>query len=48
VLGRQVVGRLGPLGFLADNLSADGYEIIEADCAGDGQRLMESKFRYSL
>jgi DNA-binding response OmpR family regulator len=30
--------------FLADNLSADGYEIIEADCAGDGQRLMESKF----
>jgi DNA-binding response OmpR family regulator len=30
--------------FLADNLSADGYEILEADCAGDGQRLMESKF----
>jgi DNA-binding response OmpR family regulator len=30
--------------FLADNLSADGYEILEADCASDGQRLMETKF----
>ena len=30
--------------FLADNLSADGYEILEADCAADAQQLMETKF----
>jgi DNA-binding response OmpR family regulator len=30
--------------FLADNLSADGYEIVEADCAADAQRMMETKF----
>jgi DNA-binding response OmpR family regulator len=30
--------------FLADNLSADGYEILESDCASDAQRLMGSKF----
>src|SRR6188472_1579187 len=30
--------------FLADNLSADGYEIIESDCATDAQRLMATKF----
>ncbi len=26
--------------FLGDNLSADGYELLEADCASDAQRLM--------
>jgi DNA-binding response OmpR family regulator len=30
--------------FLADNLSADGYELLEADCMGDAWRLMESGF----
>jgi DNA-binding response OmpR family regulator len=30
--------------FLADNLSADGYEIVESECAGDAQRLMETVF----
>ncbi len=30
--------------FLADNLSADGYEILESDTAGDAQRLMETRF----
>ncbi len=30
--------------FLADNLSADGYEIVESDCAADAQRMMETKF----
>lgn len=30
--------------FLADNLAADGYEIIEADCAGEAQRLIENRF----
>jgi DNA-binding response OmpR family regulator len=30
--------------FLADNLSADGYEIVEADCAADAQQMMETKF----
>ena len=30
--------------FLADNLSADGYEIVEADCAADATRLIETKF----
>jgi DNA-binding response OmpR family regulator len=30
--------------FLADNLSADGYEILEAGTAAEGQRLMEARF----
>jgi DNA-binding response OmpR family regulator len=30
--------------FLADNLCADGFEPIVADCARDGVRLLESKF----
>ena len=30
--------------FLADNLSADGYEIVESDCAADAHRMMETKF----
>ncbi len=30
--------------FLADNLSADGYELLEADCARDAQRLMETRY----
>jgi DNA-binding response OmpR family regulator len=30
--------------FLADNLSADGYEIVASDCAADAQRMMETKF----
>ena len=30
--------------FLADNLTADGYEMLVADCAKDGLRLLESKF----
>ena len=30
--------------FLADNLSADGYEVIEAEGASDGQRLLENAF----
>lgn len=30
--------------FLADNLSADGYEILESDCAADAQHLMETQF----
>jgi DNA-binding response OmpR family regulator len=30
--------------FLADNLSADGYEVLEADCAKDAARLLESGF----
>lgn len=29
--------------FLADNLAADGYELIEADCAQDARRLMETR-----
>ncbi len=29
--------------FLADNLSADGYELIDADCARDARRLMETR-----
>lgn len=29
--------------FLADNLSADGYELLEADCARDAQRLMDTR-----
>ncbi len=30
--------------FLADNLAADGFEILETDCAGEAQRLLEEKF----
>jgi DNA-binding response OmpR family regulator len=30
--------------FLADNLSADGYELLEAGSAAEAQRLMETKF----
>ncbi len=29
--------------FLADNLSADGYELTEADCARDARRLMDTR-----
>ncbi len=30
--------------FLADNLLADGYEILEAECAADGERMLASEF----
>ena len=30
--------------FLADNLTADGYDLLVADCARDGVRLLERKF----
>jgi DNA-binding response OmpR family regulator len=30
--------------FLADNLTADGFDLLVADCARDGLRLMETKF----
>ena len=30
--------------FLAENLSIDGYELLEADSAADGQRLIESGY----
>ncbi|TML02777.1 MAG: response regulator transcription factor [Actinobacteria bacterium] len=30
--------------FLADNLTADGFALLVADCARDGIRLMETKF----
>ena len=30
--------------FLAENLMADGHDVIAADCARDGWRLMESKY----
>ncbi|MDQ3850778.1 MAG: response regulator transcription factor [Actinomycetota bacterium] len=30
--------------FLADNLAADGYDPLVADCAADGLRLLERKF----
>src|SRR5919107_3722271 len=30
--------------FLADNLSADGYDLLVADFAADGLRLLERKF----
>jgi DNA-binding response OmpR family regulator len=30
--------------FLADNLTADGYELLVADCAQDAIRLLETKF----
>ncbi|HEY2160589.1 MAG TPA: response regulator transcription factor [Solirubrobacteraceae bacterium] len=30
--------------FLADNLTVDGYEIVVADCARDGWRMLATKF----
>src|SRR5215210_5817538 len=30
--------------FLADNLCADGFDVLVADCARDGRRLLETKF----
>ena len=30
--------------FLEDNLIADGYDVLAADCAAEGLRLLESKF----
>jgi len=30
--------------YLADNLSADGYALLAADCSRDGWRLLETKF----
>jgi DNA-binding response OmpR family regulator len=30
--------------FLADNLTADGHEILESDCVGDALRLMETQY----
>ncbi len=30
--------------FLADNLTADGYVPLEADCAADARRLLETRF----
>jgi DNA-binding response OmpR family regulator len=30
--------------FLADNLTADGYDLLVADCLRDGARLLETKF----
>lgn len=30
--------------FLAENLIIDGYDLLEADCAADGRRLMESQY----
>jgi DNA-binding response OmpR family regulator len=30
--------------YLADNLAADGYDLLAADCARDGLRLLETKF----
>jgi DNA-binding response OmpR family regulator len=30
--------------FLADNLTVDGYELLEADCAADGERLLATRF----
>ena len=30
--------------FLADNLSADGYELLEAETAAEAQHLMETSF----
>jgi len=30
--------------FLADNLTADGYEVLVADCAADALRMFETKF----
>jgi DNA-binding response OmpR family regulator len=30
--------------YLADNLTADGYELMTADCAKDGWRLLDAKY----
>ena len=30
--------------FLADNLTADGYDLLVADCVSDGLRLLERRF----
>jgi DNA-binding response OmpR family regulator len=30
--------------FLADNLSVDGYELLEAECAADGERMLATRF----
>lgn len=30
--------------FLADNLTADGFDLLVADCASDGLRMIEQKF----
>jgi DNA-binding response OmpR family regulator len=30
--------------FLADNLAADGYEVLEAECAADAERMLVSDF----
>jgi DNA-binding response OmpR family regulator len=30
--------------FLAENLSADGFDVLEAECASVGQRLMETAY----
>jgi DNA-binding response OmpR family regulator len=30
--------------FLADNLTADGFDLLVADCVRDGRRLLEAKF----
>ena len=30
--------------FLADNLAADGYDLLVADCVSEGMRLLERKF----
>jgi DNA-binding response OmpR family regulator len=30
--------------FLADNLSADGYELLEAGCVDDAERLIDTRF----
>src|SRR4051812_41006442 len=30
--------------FLADNLTADGFELLVADCARDARRLLETKY----
>jgi len=30
--------------FLAENLSIDGYELLEADCAAQARRLMEARY----
>ena len=30
--------------FLADNLAADGYEILKAECAEDGERMIAAEF----
>jgi DNA-binding response OmpR family regulator len=30
--------------FLADNLTVDGYDLLEADCAVDGERMLATRF----